>query len=322
MKNYNPPSAENWNGRKSDDKAYWHENIRLENLRSPSKDRDNSIRIIAYACDEGVRRNLGRVGAVNGPNEIRNAMAKMAWHLKGNRVYDCGNIVCLGSNMEEAQESLAISIDQILSAGSFPIVLGGGHDMAYGHYNGIRRFEDRKESLQKIGIINFDAHFDLRKLVDIGNSGTPFYQIAQEEKAMGREIHYLPVGIQREANTVGLFETAKAHNVDYILSDEIQLDNYSRIDSFIQKVDVIYVTVDMDVFSSASAPGVSSPSPMGCSPQDIVSLLKYIIATKKVVSADIAELNPLYDRDDQTAKLASRIVSIVAESHFCLPSKR
>ncbi len=78
----------------------------------------------------------------------------------------------------------------------------------------------------------------------------------------------------------------------------------------------------MDVFSSAYAPGVSAPSPMGCSPSDIIPVLKYIFNSKKIVSLDIAELNPLYDRDSQTVQLASRIVSVVAESHFGCLSKQ
>lgn len=318
MKNYNPPNSKFWDGRKSEETSYWFGNIRFDNLSISNIKRDSSISILGYACDEGVRRNQGRVGAAEGPNSIRKATSSMAWHLEEHKVYDCGNILCLGANMEKSQESLALAVDQILSAESFPIVLGGGHDMAYGHYNGIRKFMDRNEGFDKIGIINFDAHFDLREVTDIGNSGTPFFQIAQDEMARGRQIQYLPIGIQKEANIVGLFKTADRLQVDYLVSDEVRNNCYSKVDSFIANCELLYISLDLDVFSSAYAPGVSAPSPMGCSPKEVIALLTHIMKSKKVVSMDIAEMNPLYDRDGLTAKLASRIVSTAAESYFKL----
>ncbi|MFT6809931.1 MAG: formiminoglutamase [Saprospiraceae bacterium] len=321
MKNYYPPNSDCWNGRKSEEDAYWFGNISFEDLSMSNVERNSSISILGYACDEGVRRNQGRVGAVNGPNEIRKSVAKIAWHLNDNKVYDCGNVNCLNGDMEESQDSLAICVDQILSAGSFPIVLGGGHDVAYGHYNGIRSFLNRNDRQGIIGVINFDAHLDLRKVIDIGNSGTPFYQIAQDATARGKQLHYLPIGIQIEANTARHFNTAIELGVDYIAIDDLSESYYSKIDSFIKSCDVLYITIDMDVFSSAYAPGVSAQSPMGSSPKMILSIFKHIMASRKVVSMDIAEMNPLYDRDGLTAKLASRIVSNTAESYFNLYDK-
>ena len=59
----------------------------------------------------------------------------------------------------------------------FCVVLGGGHDMAYGHYKGLKQYLGSESVL---GIINFDAHFDLRSNQNGNNSGTPFYQIGVE----------------------------------------------------------------------------------------------------------------------------------------------
>jgi len=55
----------------------------------------------------------------------------------------------------------------------FPIVLGGSHELAYGHFNGIvNHLKKQTKNSSKVGIINFDAHFDLRPYDNQGSSGT------------------------------------------------------------------------------------------------------------------------------------------------------
>ena len=63
-----------------------------------------------------------------------------------------------------------------------------------------------------------------------------------------------------------------------------------------------------DAFSSAYAPGVSAPSPFGLTPEFGLKVLEYLFASKKVISADIAEMNPTYDLDDCSATLVARLV--------------
>jgi formiminoglutamase len=200
----------------------------------------------------------------------------------------------------------------------FPIVLGGGHDVAYGHYYGIKQYLDAKKQGQSIGIINFDAHFDLRKKTDQGNSGTPFYQIAKECQSEQIDFNYLCLGIRKDANDRNLFQTAKDLDVIYVMSETFQIPFLEEINTWInaftKNVDYVYVTVDLDGFSSAFAPGVSAPSPMGFTPHIVLECLKTIIASGKLISLDIAEMNPRFDIDGQTAKLAASLVHYVAHS--------
>ena len=66
-------------------------------------------------------------------------------------------------------------------------------------------------------------------------------------------------------------------------------------------------------FSSAYAPGVSAPSSLGMEPLFVLELLKHIFKSNKIVSCDIAELNPTYDIDGITASLAARLVDIIVQ---------
>ena len=92
--------------------------------------------------------------------------------------------------------------------------MGGGHKS---HFCTLF-WHQKIISSTKIGIINIDAHFDNREPEnEIGaTSGTGFWQIAQEG-----EIHSLHIGIQKNSNTLKLFDTAHQFRMKYILADEI-----------------------------------------------------------------------------------------------------
>ena len=234
------------------------------------------------------------------------------------RFHDVGSVVCEGDDMESAQEKLAEAVSVLLEKKQFPIILGGGHDMAYGHYNGIKNYLDSKKERKTIGVVNFDAHFDLRKNTEQNNSGTPFYQIAKDCEKEGIHFNYLCLGIRRDANDRNLFQTARDLDVIYVMNDTFQIPLLEEIttwiNAFAKNVDHIYVTIDLDGFSSAYAPGVSAPSPMGFSPYIVLECLKTIIGSGKLISMDIAEMNPKYDIDGQTAKLAASLVHHVMHS--------
>ena len=313
MNRYTPTNTETWSGRKSDQKLYLHEKIVCIENEAIATGTENNIAVLGYACDEGVKRNQGRVGAVNGPLAIRKALAKMPNHLpKETRFFDIGTIECSDENMEESQNALATKVYELLKQKTFPILIGGGHDIAYGHFKGLKKYVGADKT---IGIINFDAHFDLRPNENGNNSGTPFYQIAKDCEQNGSAFKYLCLGIRKDANDKMLFQTAADLGVNYIENHHFSMDKTKHVVSyvldFIREVDHIYVTIDLDGFSSAYAQGVSAASPMGFSPLIVLETLQMIIDSKKLLSLDIAEMNPKYDVENQTAKLAASLIHFV-----------
>ncbi|MBE8715446.1 formimidoylglutamase [Sphingobacterium hungaricum] len=306
---YEKPSVKIWKGRidgEGEDFLRWHQQIELLDLRDFPEKLDDAYVILGFKSDEGVRRNLGRPGAIEGPDALREILANLPVH-HTKKIVDAGNVVCLNKNLEEAQEYLSIAVAKIRSAGAFPIVIGGGHEVTYGHYKGLKRLSDKT-----LGVINFDAHFDLRATVnDAATSGTGFYQIAAD---VGRaDFHYLALGIQEISNTKALFNQAKALGVEYILQSDLTseylLSNQIKLEHFLEKVDEVYLTIDLDAFVAAFAPGVSALAFQGIIPDyAFYKLLKFIYEHPKLVSMDIAELNPGYDIDHRTAKLAADLI--------------
>lgn len=313
---YHQTSPKSYTGRVSKENLYLNEKIICSNIDTLSISSDAVIALLGYACDEGIKRNQGRAGAILGPDAIRKQLGKLPNHLAAETsLLDVGTINCNHADLEGTQHALSDTVKKLLDTGTFPIVLGGGHDMSYGTYNGIKNHLGNSKS---IGIINFDAHFDLRSTENGNSSGTPFYQIAQDSEKANIPFHYLCLGIREDANDSSLFATAKKRDVKYILRDTFRIEFHNEINAwinaFVQNVDVVYVTIDLDGFSSAYAPGVSAPSPMGFTPDVVLASLKTIINSRKLCALDIAELNPTFDIDDQTAKLAASLVHTVVNN--------
>ena len=79
------------------------------------------------------------------------------------------------------------------------------------------------------------------------------------------------------------------------------------------EVDCIYLTIDLDGFSSEYCPGVSAASPIGFQPKFALELINHIFNSKKVISCDIAEMNPIYDVEEITAFLATDLIKTICK---------
>jgi formiminoglutamase len=282
----------------------WHQSINTENVEALKESVDFGI--IGFMCDEGVRRNKGRTGAKKGPELLRKACANFPI-IENIHIADYGNIVCEGPNLEQAQENLAKAVYNIQSKNIKTLVFGGGHEVMFGHYSGLRKaFQN-----QKIGVLNFDAHFDNRAIdKSVGaTSGTGFWQIARQDE----NYNYLAIGIQQNSNTKVLFQEAESTSTIFILADDFVPENENKIFQILQdwmdSIDILYITVCLDVFAAPFAPGVSATAYNGIMPDHFFKkIFRKAVGSEKFKAFDIAELNPEHDIDNRTAKLAASIV--------------
>lgn len=316
---YKPPSMADWSGRVDSDDDYdafrWHQWVAPLDLLTGPEELPGRLRFafLGFCCDEGIRRNQGRPGASKGPSVIRQAMSNLPCRFAQDvRLYDAGDITCEDGNLAASQAALAQAVDKVLSRGCFPIILGGGHEVALGHYKGHDLYYRKRNLPPDIGIINFDAHFDIRPLPLTGSSGTMFRQIAEYCEANNAKFRYMVLGIQESGNTIDLFKRADAMGVSYLLEKDMahlrDYDVFEKLDEFIRQTEHVYITVCADVFSAAFAPGVSSTQAVGMNPEHMLNYLKHIIRSGKVIGFDIAEVSPRFDNDNVTASLAKIII--------------
>ncbi len=301
------PNEDLWKGRVDAEvsSVRFHQTVTCRQFEDLSLNKKNkAFSFIGFACDEGVRRNQGRVGAALAPDVIRSYLAKLPDHDPEKQKIDLGNISCENGELERAQIELSKGVANVLENNYIPMIIGGGHETVYGHYLGVRDFIGQHQS---IGLINIDAHFDLRS-DDIPSSGTMFSQIFASDDEVG----YLCLGIQPLGNTKALFDMADRVGCTYVLAEDVQQDDtFQIIDEFSRKHDVLLVTLCSDVIASSSAPGVSAPSPYGLDPHTVRTLLRYIINKKQTISFDVCEVNPRVDENDQTSRLVALFLADV-----------
>ncbi|OPX55004.1 formiminoglutamase [Oceanospirillum multiglobuliferum] len=320
---HTPANMALWQGRIDDEEEgiswRWHQQVQALPT-DYSEVQTGDVALLGFACDEGVRRNKGRQGAKQGPEAIRKALANAAWHLS-KAVYDAGDVNCDDEQLEPVQAALGLQVAQLLRQGLQPIVLGGGHEIAWASFQGIAQHVYAQNPKAAVGIVNFDAHLDLRNPERQGSSGTPFRQIAEWCAHQHKPFHYYCIGVNDSANTQALFDFAKSQGVLWRLDHQCKLSDFSDIraemQTYLRQLDYLYLTICMDVFNAAAAPGVSAPSVMGLDPVIGLALIKLLISEAQalnlpIVLVDLAECNPLLDQDSRTAKLAARLVYEIA----------
>lgn len=267
--------------------------------------------ILGFACDAGVRRNHGRPGAVDGPTEVRRKLAGLPAHGLS-ALWDAGDVACQGDALEDAQERLGARVAQVLASGARLVVVGGGHETAWGDFQGLREhLYGRSGPGGSLLILNLDAHFDLRTSRP-GSSGTPFDQILQDSRKRGLLVSYACLGISPLGNTSGLYARAHELGVHYVEDIQMQerylearLEDVRRLTA---AVDHVYLTIDLDVLPAAVAPGVSAPAPLGVPLCVVEACALQAKGSGKLRLADLAEFNPVHDIDGHTARVVARLV--------------
>lgn len=263
--------------------------------------------ILGFSCDAGVARNKGRIGAASAPHIIRRALANLAVPVNGDGFTDLGDINVIDDALEAGQTHLAIMLDKNLRKFKRILVLGGGHETAFGSFSGLKlHYPERR-----IGILNLDAHLDLRAISAAGpSSGTPFYQMRELDPI---HFDYLCLGVAHESNTQALFQRAKDWGVEIVDDRSLINDPASAnkaITNLIARNDLVYLTIDLDVLPHYQMPGVSAPAARGVPLETIEKLIELCLETcaangKEVPIVDIVEYSPPFDLDGVAAKTAA-----------------
>jgi formiminoglutamase len=261
--------------------------------------------IIGFPTDEGVRRNGGRTGAAAAPAAIRRALYRMTPDAAApapfiellEHTQDLGDLGT-SADLEGDQERLGAVVAEVLMAGAFPIVLGGGHETSYGHFLGYVQSES------EVTLLNWDAHPDVRPLIEgRGHSGSPFRQALLHPSGLaGRYVvaGLLPQSIAA-AHLAFVRERGEAVPREALTAGRINVV-YNSVKA------PVLASFDIDAVAEAFAPGVSAPSVDGMTPDLWLTAAYAAGRSPLVTSFDLVETNPSFDRDQQTARLAALTV--------------
>lgn len=251
---------------------------------------------------------IGRKGAREGPDAIRAQMARLKpWTLQHGearpRVTDWGNVLVEQAGpVQAAHEATEAAARAALREGAFPVALGGDHSLTY------PLVMAHKGRRAKLGIINLDAHLDVRDVHDgVLNSGQSFGRLLASGFVPGENL--VEVGIRDFANAAHYADKARKAGATIIGADEWREQGLSAIDRAIEiasrGTDGVYLSVDVDVLDQAHAPGVSAPTPGGVDTATLFAAIRRIAERAPLVGADFVEVAPPLDRDAMTSRAAA-----------------
>ena len=206
---------------------------------------------------------------------------------------DAGDVP-LGSSAADARTKIEEAVRTLLEAGGRPIALGGDHSVTYPIVRAVRWFHPQ------LSILHFDAHPDLYPEFegDRYSHACPFARIMEERLAD----RLVQVGI-RTLTAVQRVQ-AQRYGVEVI---DMRAWVAGRRPTLREPV---YVSIDLDAFDPAFAPGVSHREPGGLTVREVLTVLQGL--SVPLVAADIVEFNPAADPSGMTATLCAKLVKEVA----------
>jgi len=177
------------------------------------------------------------------------------------------------------------------------IILGGEHLITLGSFPCFPK---------DTGYVVFDAHYDLRdQYADIKLSHAAYLRRIVEKRGSENIVH---VGARAFVKEELVF--LNEHNISTVSDKEIRNGNGPKLLKDITSTfDSLYLSIDLDVLDPAFAPGVGNPEAIGISSRELYDLVT-TLQNKKIVAADIVELNPTYD-NGATASMAAKMISTI-----------
>ena len=250
---------------------------------------------------------VGRPGARKGPDVLRQQLEGTKTHHYYNgpiqSIGDLGDIVYpMGQTVSDAQNAFLDVTTEIHAQDTLPVFLGGDHSLAYPNAKPLLEQHD------SVGVINLDSHADVRTFIDgQPHTGTPFRQLIDE----GLDA-YTQVGARQFGLSSPYVEYLDEHDVEVITAEEVSLDIEDSIDralSAVEDVDAVYVSFDVDVLDTSTAPGTSSTEPGGLLSREVNYILRSIAQDPRIAGVGIYEFSPMLDSDDVTAIAGGRALT-------------
>ena len=188
--------------------------------------------------------------------------------------------------------------ESLFAEGRFPITLGGEHSIT------APLLRAAAETYPELSILQFDAHSDLRESFPPGGRDS---HASVMRRALEITPNLVQVGIRSfsEEDLVSCPEQVRRFITPARLEDDFDA---ALAEVIVRLSEKVYITIDMDVFDPAFAPGVGTPEPGGLSWRQICRILRTVFREKKVIGADVVETAPIPGQV-VTEFLAARLIA-------------
>jgi agmatinase len=244
-----------------------------------------------------------RPGSRFGPARIREVslgLEEYSPYLDGDiadaKLFDAGDIPLPFGNAQKSLDMIEEYVDSLLTAGKFPLGMGGEHLVTWPV---VKAFDKHYDDFV---VLHFDAHTDLRDSYEgepLSHS-TPLKKIAN---LIGPENCYsfgIRSGMKEE------FEWAKTSGYNLFKYEIVE-----PLKAVLPKLagKKVYVTIDIDVLDPSAAPGTGTQEIGGVTTKELLEVVHMIArADVDVIGADLVEVCPAYDQSDMTAIAAAKVL--------------
>lgn len=290
----------------------------------------------------GVPLDLGAesLGVATGPDAFRGRQIIGKLEHAGLEVRDKGNLKCLprenlevgnpkipyASEITRVNEEAAKLTEEVIRKGDKFLALGGDHSVNLGVFSGAAKAVDGQ-----LGLIYIDAHGDIN---------TP-------ETSISHNIHGMHLaalmgfGAEVLVNTYGPGAKLDKNNLLHIAASDLDkgeeeliareglnfytmLDVLShglgpmlkKIDELCQRVQHVWVSIDLDAIDSVYAPGVGIPNRGGLTYREVAAITEYVGRKCPVIGVDLVEYNPHFDIDNKTAELGIELAAKLLGTNY------
>ena len=267
---------------------------------NPSNDSESVAVIFGVPFDS---THSYKPGCSFGPDSIRDAFnnieifqPEFVVDLETANITDLGNTkhTVVATEMLQMVENITTELKK---QNKQIIVLGGEHLITLGSFSCFPK---------DTGYVVFDAHYDLRdQYADIKLSHAAYLRRLVEKRGSENIVH---VGARAFVKEELAF--LNDNKIRTVSDKEIRDGNGPKLlQDITSTFDSLYLSIDLDVLDPAFAPGVGNPEAIGISSRELYDLVT-TLQNKKIVAADIVELNPTYD-NGATASMAAKMISTI-----------
>eukprot|EP00298_Acanthocystis_sp_HF-20_P029616 c8523_g2_i1.p1 GENE.c8523_g2_i1~~c8523_g2_i1.p1 ORF type:complete len:246 (-),score=109.30 c8523_g2_i1:20-757(-) len=215
---------------------------------------DGNIVLIGFPFDEGVRRNGGRLGSKSGPEYFRKHLMKMGAVNNAEYNIDLRNHITVSDfgnidgdlSLENGHEQLTNAVFDVLKKGGIPVIIGGGNDQSFP--NALALLQNEKETTNSIGVVNIDAHLDVRPLIDGKvHSGSPFRLLLENPLYDSKKYKFIEFAAQGSQCSAEHVKYLQDKGGEVIWFSKIKSDPVSSFEELIRNLgDKVFVSFDID----------------------------------------------------------------------------
>lgn len=231
------------------------------------------------------------------------------------RVADLGDVKMHTTDILQCHTNIEQAMEHMVSSypNSFYVSIGGDHSITAPLVRAVREGK-------RVGILQFDTHLDLRDLSNGPSNGTPIRQLVEGGIVQGEDVYN--IGLHGFYNAPSLIEAAEQHGVHMITLKEMRKKGAEQqiaevMQALQEKVDFVYVTVDIDVLDIAYAPGVPASTPGGMRTDELFDLLHEVGKYDCVRAMDFVCIDPHRDTQElQTVKAVTYAFLTTLTSRF------